>query len=85
MNVIRVSKLAAALFVAALVIALPALADEIKGKIKSIDRAKSEIVVADEKTESDVTVSLSGLGKGVTKGENLRKLRKERGSRSKTR
>ena len=75
MKFVRVPKLAVALFVAALVIAFPVLADEIKGKIKSIDRARSEIVVADEKTESDVTVSLGGLSKGMGKGKDLGKLK----------
>ena len=74
MKVVRVPKLAVAVFVTALVLALPATADEIRGKIKSIDRARSEIVVADEKTESDVTVSLSSLIKGIAKGEDLGKL-----------
>ena len=69
MNDRRIPKLAVALFVAALVIALPALADEIRGKIKSIDRARSEIVVADEKTERDVTVSLGTLNKGLGKSD----------------
>ncbi len=48
----RIQTLAATIFVASLVIAVPVLADEIRGKIKSIDRAKSEIVVTDEKTET---------------------------------
>ena len=73
MKFVRVPKLAVALFVAALVIAFPVLADEIRGKIKSIDRARSEIVVADEKTESDVTVSLSTLSKGMGKTERPQK------------
>ena len=61
MNVRRLPKLSLALFVAALVIAVPVWAEEIRGKIKSIDRAKAEIVVTDEKTEKDVTVSLAAL------------------------
>ena len=60
-----------ALFLAAFCVALPALADEIKGKIKSIDRTRSEIVVADEKLEKDMTVSVGRL----SKGEALRELK----------
>jgi uncharacterized protein len=74
MNVCRIPKVALVLFVAAAVNALPALADEMKGKIKSIDRAKSEIVVTDEKTEKDVTVSLAGLSKGLDKNDSLKGL-----------
>jgi uncharacterized protein len=75
MKVVRAPKLAVALFVAALGIALPALADEIRGKIKSINRARSEIVVADERTENDVTVSLGSLSNGMVKGADLTKLK----------
>ncbi len=75
MNDCRVPKLATALFVVALVIALPALADEIRGKIKSIDRIRSEIVVADEKIERDVTVSLGALNKGLGKTDGLKDLK----------
>jgi uncharacterized protein len=71
MNARRTQKLAVALLVAALCVALPLLADEIKGKVKSIDRTRSEIVVADEKLEKDVTVSVGRL----SKGEDLRKLK----------
>ena len=53
--------------VAALV--LPSLGDEVKGKIKSIDRKKQQIVVEKDATHEDVTVNLgslnsTGLGKG---------------------
>ena len=75
MNVRRISKLSVSLFVAALTIALPVLADEIKGKIKSIDQAKSEIVVADEKSEKDITVSLAALNKGPHANDSLKDLR----------
>ena len=61
---IAASRLSAAVFVAALVVAVPVLAEEIRGKIKSIDRNRSEIVVADERSEKDVTVSLASLRKG---------------------
>ena len=60
-------KLSMAIVVVAVATAAPVFADEIKGKIKSIDRARSEIVVTDEKTEKDVTVSLSALNKGLGK------------------
>jgi len=75
MTVRRKPKLVAALFVAALVIALPAFADELKGKIKSIDRSRSEIVVTDEKSERDVTASLSALNKGLSKTDALKNLK----------
>jgi uncharacterized protein len=75
MNIRRIPKLVALLFVAALVIALPAFADEIKGKIKSIDRSRAEIVVTDEKTERDVTVSLSTLNKGLSKTDAFKNLK----------
>jgi uncharacterized protein len=74
MNDRRIPRFSIALFVASLVIAAPVLAEEIRGKIKSIDRARSEIVVADEKTESDVTVSLGALNKGLGKPINLKDL-----------
>jgi hypothetical protein len=71
-----VRKLAVALCGAAIIVGLPVGADEIKGKIKSIDRAKSEIVVVDEKTEKDVTVILSALGKsGLGKGDAFKDLK----------
>ncbi len=75
----RIPKAAWAIVVAVvvivIVIAVPVLADEIKGKIKSIDRARSEIVVADEKTEKDVTVSLGALSKGLGKNDDLKDLK----------
>ena len=40
MHVRRIPKLAAAIFVATLMIALPVLAEEIRGTIKSIDRTQ---------------------------------------------
>jgi uncharacterized protein len=67
MHVRRIPKLAAAIFVATLMIALPVLAEEIRGTIKSIDRTRSEIVVTDEKTEKDVTVNVSSMNKGLGK------------------
>jgi len=75
MHARRIPKLAAAIFVATLVIAMPVLADEIRGKIKSFDRTRSEIVVTDEKTEKDVTVSLSSLSKGLGKNIDLKDLK----------
>ncbi len=60
----HVLKMALAGAVAALVICIPVIADEIKGQIKSIDSATQSMVVHDEKSNTDVTVSLSALGKG---------------------
>ena len=65
MNDCRWPKVGTAILVGVLVVAVPALADEITGKIKSIDRTKSEIVVADEKTgarcDGEPGCSLQGL------------------------
>jgi uncharacterized protein len=71
----RIPKLAAAIFVATLVIAVPVLAEEIRGKIKSFDRTRSEIVVSDEKSDKDVTVSLSSLSKGIGKNIDFKDFR----------
>jgi hypothetical protein len=65
-------------FVAALVVGIPALAEDITGKIKSIARSKSELVVTDEKTEKDVTVSLGALNRGLGKSDNLMDLKEEK-------
>jgi hypothetical protein len=46
------------LTVAAVVSAAPAVAQEICGKIKSISRDRTQIVVRDDKTESDVAQHL---------------------------
>ena len=75
MGVRRSPKVAAAIFVASVVIVVPVLAEEIRGKIKSIDRTRSEIVITDEKTEKDVTVSLSSLSKGIGKNIDLNDLK----------
>ncbi len=75
MNARRIPKLCMASLVAALVIAIPVLAEEIRGKIKSIDRSRAEIVVTDEKTERDVTVSLGTLTKGLGKTDSLKDLK----------
>jgi uncharacterized protein len=75
MNVRQIAKLAVAVFVATPIIAVPVLADEIRGKIKSIDRTRSEIVVMDEKTEREVTVSLGSLNKSLSKTDALKNLK----------
>ena len=61
MNVRQVPKLALTFFVATLAVAVPLIAGQIKGEIKSIYRATSTMVVHDEETKSDVTVSLTAL------------------------
>jgi uncharacterized protein len=74
MNSGRVPNLVVAVFVTPRIIAIPVSADEIKGTIKSLDQSRSEFVITDEKTEKDVTVSLSALSKGLGKGDSLKSL-----------
>jgi uncharacterized protein len=73
MRVVHGVKMALAGAVATLVICVPVMADEIKGQIKSIDRASQSMVVHDEKSQTDITVSLSALGKmqGLGKSKNV--------------
>ena len=72
MRVPAVCKLVLMVLVAALVVAIPALAAEIKGQIKSIDRNLSQIVVHDEETKKDVVVSLATLtAKSSSLGKRL--------------
>jgi uncharacterized protein len=61
MNAQQVPKVALAFVVAALAVAVPLIAGQVKGEIKSIDRSSSQMVVHDEETKKDVTVSLSAL------------------------
>jgi uncharacterized protein len=72
MRVARVLKLGIAGLVAALVVCVPVIADEIQGQIKSIDSATQTMVVHDEKTKTDVTVSFASIGKskGLGKSQN---------------
>src|SRR5262245_16890438 len=73
-------KMAVSFAVAVLAVAAPLIAGQIKGEIKSIDRASSQAVLHDEETNKDVTVNLaalaksvsSRLGKGVDVFRNLR-------------
>jgi uncharacterized protein len=60
----RSHKLGLTVLVAALVNGIPVLADEIKGVVKSVDPASQTMVVHDEKTNTDINVSLSSLSKG---------------------
>lgn len=74
MRRVQVTKLAIAGLVAALVVCVvPAIADEIRGRITSVDPATQTIVVHDEKTKTDVTVSLAALGqsKGLGKSRKV--------------
>ena len=59
-------KLALAFLVAILTVSVPLLAGQIKGEVKSIDRSSSRMVVHDEETKQDVTVSLTALTGKVT-------------------
>jgi hypothetical protein len=75
----RVTNLVAPIVAAVAVIGIPALAEEIRGKIKSIDRNRAEIVVVDEKSEREVTVNLGALARGLGKSVELAEL--EEGTR----
>ncbi len=55
------SKLVVSFAVAALAVAAPLIAGQIKGEIKSIDPSKSQAVIHDEETKKEVTISLSSL------------------------
>jgi hypothetical protein len=66
--------------VAVLAVAAPLIAGQIKGEIKSIDRASSQAVVHDEETKKDLTVNLAAVAKSVSSrlgksGDPLRDLR----------
>jgi hypothetical protein len=72
MRVRQVPKLAVTMVVAALIAGTPVVAAEIKGEVKSIDRATQQMVVHDDLTKSDVTVNLSALTARTTRlGKNL--------------
>jgi hypothetical protein len=53
---------------AVLAVAVPAVAGQIRGEIKSIDPAAARAVIHDEETKEDVTVSLAGLRAGPASG-----------------
>lgn len=78
MKVQRLGKCIAVILGTAAIIAGPVRADEIKGTIKSIDRSKAEIVITDEKTEKDVTISYGALSKGLSKGTELKNFKEGR-------
>ena len=56
-------KFAVSFAVAALAVAAPLVAGQIRGEIKSIDRASSQAVIHDEESKKDVTVNLASLTK----------------------
>jgi uncharacterized protein len=65
------SKLAVSFAVAALAVAAPLIAGQIKGEIRSIDQSKSQAVIYDEETKKEVTISLAGLtSKSSRRGKN---------------
>ncbi len=67
----RASKLAVSFAVAALAVAAPLIAGQIKGEIKSIDQSKSLAVIYDEETKEEVTISLASLtSKSSRRGKN---------------
>ncbi len=68
MSVRGVRKLAVSLAVAMMAAAVPALAGQIKGEIKSIDPGTSRAVIHDEETKQDISVSLAGLAGGTSSG-----------------
>jgi hypothetical protein len=57
----QIPKLTFTFLAATLAVAAPLVAAQIKGEIKSIDRTGARMVVHDEETKSDVTVSLASL------------------------
>jgi hypothetical protein len=68
MRVRGVGKLAVSLVVAALAVAVPTVAGQIKGEIKSIDPAASRVVIHDDEIKQDITVSLAGLTPKISSG-----------------
>jgi uncharacterized protein len=64
------SKLVVSFAVAALAVAAPLIAGQIKGEIRSIDPSKSQVVIYDEESKKEVTISLSGL---ISKSSRLGK------------
>jgi uncharacterized protein len=68
----QVPKLTLMFVAATLAVAAPLIAAQIRGEIKSIDRTGAQMVVHDEETKTDVTVSLSALrSKSSGLGQNL--------------
>ena len=61
MSTFRFSKMVFMGGVALIVISLPVLADELRGTVKSIDRANSRMVVHDELAQRDVVVNFNSL------------------------
>ena len=70
-------KFAVSFAVAALAVAAPLVAGQIRGEIKSIDRASSQAVIHDEESKKDVTVNLASLTKPSSSrlGKNVDLLR----------
>jgi hypothetical protein len=66
-------RIAISLAVAALALAPPMVAGQIKGEIKSIDRSTSQAIVHDEETEKDITVNLASLARPASSrlGKNV--------------
>ena len=62
MRIRQSSKLAVSFAVAALAVAAPLIAGQIKGKIESIDATKQQALIVDEESKKPVTVSLARLG-----------------------
>ena len=69
----RVCVLAVGFAVAAFGRKPPLIAGQIKGEIKSIDRASSQAVIHDEESKKDVTVNLASLAKPASSrlGKNV--------------
>ena len=61
MSRFRFSRVAFTGSVALLVVGLPVLADELRGTVKSIDRAHSRMVVHDDLAQRDVVVNFTKL------------------------
>ncbi len=72
----RIPRLALSFLVAALIVSVPIWAQEIKGTIKSVDPATSQMVIEDEHSKTETTVNLGALVKaGLGKNVNLKTLK----------
>ncbi len=70
MRIGQMPRLAISFTVAALAVAAPLIAGQIKGEIKSVDPKNAQVVVTDDETKKDVTISLARL---TAKGSRLGK------------
>jgi hypothetical protein len=72
MRLRQVPKLALMFLAATPAVAAPLIAAQLKGEIKSVDRTNAQMVIHDEETKTDVTVSLGALSSKSTRlGKSL--------------